>query len=71
MEEATQVAVNYFHLSEEKIFLSVLEENENEIKVEALIDINLALEGKKYLESIALLNCRNLRFPKLSANLLL
>lgn len=52
MEEATQVAVNYFHLSEEKIFLSVLEENENEIKVEALIDINLALEGKKYLESI-------------------
>ena len=29
-----------------------LEENENEMKVEALVDINLALEGKRYIESI-------------------
>lgn len=52
LEEATKLAVNYFHLSEEKIFLTVLEENADEVKVEALLDINLALEGKKYLESI-------------------
>jgi len=51
-EEAMPLAISYFHLCEDKIFLNVLEENENEVRVEALVDINLALEGKKYLESI-------------------
>lgn len=52
LDEGMNLAVAYFHLSEEKIFLNVLEENEDNMKVEALIDINLALEGKRYLESI-------------------
>lgn len=52
LEEGMELAVKFFHLSEEKIFLNVLEENENEMKVEALVDINLALEGKRYIESI-------------------
>ena len=47
-----ELAVAYFNLSEEKIFLNILEENEDGFKVEALVDINLALEGKKYIESI-------------------
>ena len=52
LDEGMELAVKYFHLSEEKIFLNILEENETEMKVEALIDINLALEGKRYIESI-------------------
>ena len=52
LDEGMNLAVAYFHLSEEKIFLNILEENEDNMKVEALIDINLALEGKRYLESI-------------------
>ena len=52
LDEGMELAVSYFHLSEEKIFLNILEENEDGFKVEALVDINLALEGKKYLESI-------------------
>ena len=52
LDEGMELAVSYFHISEEKIFLNILEENEDSMKVEALVDINLALEGKKYLESI-------------------
>ena len=52
LDEGMDLAVSYFHLSEEKIFLNILEENEDGFKVEALVDINLALEGKKYIESI-------------------
>lgn len=52
LDEGMDLAVAYFHLSEEKIFLNILEENEDGFKVEALVDINLALEGKKYIESI-------------------
>ena len=52
LDEGMELAVKYFHLSEEKIFLNILEENEPEMNVEALIDINLALEGKRYIESI-------------------
>jgi len=51
-DEIMPLAVNYFHLCEDKIFINVLEENDQEVKAEALVDINLALEGKKYLESI-------------------
>ena len=52
LNEGMELAVKFFHLSEEKIFLNVLEETKNEMKVEALVDINLALEGKRYIESI-------------------
>ena len=52
LDEGMELAVSYFRLSEEKIFLNILEENEDGYKVEALVDINLALEGKKYLEAI-------------------
>lgn len=46
--EATQIAVAKLHVSEEKLFLNEICEN----TYEALLDVNLALEGRKYLESI-------------------
>lgn len=46
--EATQIAVAKLHVSEEKLFLNEIAEN----TYEALLDVNLALEGRKYLESI-------------------
>ena len=58
LDEGMELAVSYFHLSEEKIFLNILEENEDGFKVEALVDINLALEGKKYIESILHINLK-------------
>lgn len=46
--EATQIAVAKLHVFEEKLFLNEIGEN----TYEALLDVNLALEGRKYLESI-------------------
>ena len=46
--EATQIAVAKLHVSEEKLFLNEIGEN----TYEALLDVNLALEGRKYLESL-------------------
>lgn len=46
--EATQIAVAKLHVSEEKLFLNEIGEN----TYEALLDVNLPLEGRKYLESI-------------------
>lgn len=46
--EATQIAVAKLHVSEEKLFLNEIGEN----TYEALLDVNLALEGRKYLGSI-------------------
>lgn len=46
--EATQITVAKLHVSEEKLFLNEIGEN----TYEALLDVNLALEGRKYLESI-------------------
>lgn len=51
-EDAMNAAIEKLHLSSDKIFLNVIEENGNEIVCEALVDVNLALEGKKYLEGI-------------------
>jgi len=51
-EEGMQLAVEFFHLSEEKIYLSVMEQNADEMRVEALVDFDLSLEGKRYIESI-------------------
>lgn len=47
-EEALNIAVEKFHISAENIFINNIEEN----KYEALVDVDLALVGKKYLEGI-------------------
>ncbi len=52
LDEAMQMAVAMFKINEDKIFLSVLEETSEDMLVEALVDINLTLEGKRYLETI-------------------
>lgn len=51
-EEALEEAVKKLHLSSDKIFINVLGELPEGLNCEALIDVNLTLEGKKYLESI-------------------
>ncbi|MFI3328958.1 MAG: R3H domain-containing nucleic acid-binding protein [bacterium] len=52
LDEAMDIAVSKFNISSEKIFLTVLEETEENMLVEALVDINLTLEGKRYIEAI-------------------
>ena len=47
-KEALKIAVEKFHISAENIFINNLESN----KYEALVDVDLALVGKKYLEGI-------------------
>lgn len=47
-EEALKTAVEKFHISEDKIFINNIEDN----KYEALVDVDLALAGKQYLEGI-------------------
>ena len=39
LDEGMGLAVSYFHLSEEKIFLNILEENEDGYKVEDIYTI--------------------------------
>ena len=51
-EEAIEEAVKRLHLSSEKIFINVLGELPEGLNCEALVDVNLTLEGKKYLENI-------------------
>ena len=51
-EEALEEAVKRLHLSSEKIFINVLGELPECLNCEALVDVNLTLEGKKYLENI-------------------
>lgn len=51
-DEAMKIAVEKLHVSSNNIFINTLEEKENESVFEILVDVNLALEGKKYLESI-------------------
>ncbi|MDE6660239.1 MAG: Jag N-terminal domain-containing protein, partial [Anaeroplasmataceae bacterium] len=47
-EEALEEAVKKLHLSSDKIFINVLGELPEGLNCEALVDVNLALEGKKY-----------------------
>lgn len=47
-EEAMAEAVKKLHISSDKIFINVLGDS----SYEALVDINLTIEGKKYLEGI-------------------
>ncbi len=51
-EEALAEAVNRLHIPSEKIFINVLGELPEGLNCEALIDVNLTLEGKRYLEGI-------------------
>lgn len=48
-EEAMSIAIKELHVSEDKLFLNQVGDSNN---YEALLDVNLALEGKKFLESI-------------------
>ena len=51
-EEAMAEAVKKLHISSDKIFINILGELPEGLNCEALVDINLTLEGKKYLEGI-------------------
>ena len=51
-EEAMDIAVEKLHISADKIFVNVLGELPEGLNCEALVDVNLTLEGKKYLEDI-------------------
>lgn len=51
-EDAIEEAVKKLHISSEKIFINVLGELPEGLNCEALVDINLTLEGKRYLEGI-------------------
>ena len=51
-EAAMEEAVKKLHISSEKIFINVLGELPEGLNCEALVDVNLTLEGKKYLEDI-------------------
>lgn len=51
-EEAMAEAVKKLHISSDKIFINVLGEISEGLNCEALVDVNLTLEGKKYLEGI-------------------
>ena len=59
-EEAQAEAVKRLHLSSDKIFVNVLGELPEGLNCEALVDVNLTLEGKKYLEGI--LNALNIGY---------
>ncbi|MCR5350568.1 MAG: hypothetical protein K6E20_06230 [Acholeplasmatales bacterium] len=51
-DEAMKEAVEKLHISQDKIFINVLGEVEEGLNCEALVDVNLTIEGKKYLEGI-------------------
>ena len=51
-EEAMAEAVKRLHISSDKIFVNELGELPEGLNCEALVDVNLTLEGKKYLERI-------------------
>lgn len=51
-EDAMAEAVKKLHISSDKIFINVLGELSEGLNCEALVDVNLTLEGKKYLEGI-------------------
>lgn len=51
-EEAMLKAVEELHVPANKIFINVLGELPEGLNCEALVDINLSLEGKRYIENI-------------------
>ena len=52
IDDAMEEAVKKLHVSQEKIFINVLGELPEGLNCEALMDVNLTLEGKLYLEGI-------------------
>lgn len=52
IDKAMDEAIKKLHLSSDKIFINVLGELPEGLNCEALVDVNLTLEGKKYLENI-------------------
>ena len=52
VDEAMDKAVEKLHISSDKIFINVLGELPSGLNCEALVDVNLTLEGKRYLEGI-------------------
>ena len=51
-DEAMLKAVEELHVPANKIFINVLGELPEGLNCEALVDINLSLEGKRYIENI-------------------
>jgi spoIIIJ-associated protein len=51
-DEAMDTAVQKLHIASDKIYVNVLGETEDGVNCEALVDVNLTLEGNKYLEGI-------------------
>ena len=51
-DSALNEAVERLHISSDKIYINILDEIEGGVNVEALVDVNLALEGKRYLENV-------------------
>lgn len=51
-QEAMQLAVEKLHIPSDKIFINILGELPSGLNCEALVDVNLTLEGKRYLEGI-------------------
>lgn len=51
-EEALEIAVEKLHVSSDRLFVNEVSEGTDTNKYEALLDVSLALEGKKYVESI-------------------
>ena len=51
-DKAMDTAVQKLHIASDKIYVNVLGETADGVNCEALVDVNLTLEGKKYLEGI-------------------
>jgi spoIIIJ-associated protein len=51
-ETAMDAAVQKLHIASDKIYINILGETQDGVNCEALVDVNLTLEGKKYLEGI-------------------
>ena len=51
-DDAMQEAIKRLHISSDKIFINILGELPDGLNCEALVDVNLTREGKKYLENI-------------------
>ena len=52
IEDATKIAVSKLHVAEDKLFINEVGQNDEGKIYEALLDVNLALEGRKFLESV-------------------
>ena len=52
VEGAMDAAVQKLHIASDKIYINILGETADGVNCEALVDVNLTLEGKKYLEGI-------------------